>query len=767
MSIEDCLNKVVRDVEMDESIDPSMRKTFVDAARSIIDEGQLTPEQKRAKITNTAATQQADIFHSKVAMKLMRDKEAELGRWLASQPDGTQGQALRNFVESSSDYTGHGVPSVNKVARMEENRTIAKLNDVWRAITDKRVPWARDSSLAMPVYRELAGADSGSPQAKKLAQQFREVTEPLIERANKAGVFMGRLEDFAPQSHSVANINKNLDEWRNFMRNNLDETMHPDVESTIDHLYRTLTTRHLEDPDMSTLSMSRKIHFKTPEAQAEYFNMYGDMMVSQALHHNVRTLARKVAIAEQIGPFTGPIKEQAAIIKKSATHRANEARARGDKKTAKKLESDAAAAGRVEWLVDSAAGAFQRPENVSLSQWAGGTRQWMVTQFLGQIAGLLVTQDSWISVFGTRFHTGGFGRALSSQIRNIRAVVGDANARQWAEEMGVWTHFLHTAATDRFTSPFAASEMMKGVAGQAATATQRISGTYAIERALRSATMMTISRSMARNLNHSWADIHPRYRKVLEANGFNQRYWNELRSRGKVRENLGTIELDNLPPDLQRRVMSFLQREADLAVVYPDHYDRALLTLGGQAGTFPGELAATATQFWSWPIAFLRGPLRRELAMGGAGTVGFAAGMMAAGAFSTQAYAIFKNEPTFEWDSTTLWQRAAMRSGLLTPVGEMIMANHLYDRMDIGPVGRQFDNVISTVGRGSMDVLYGEAESAARPALQMVRDLAIPNVWWTEYSMTTRAMDHAMWELDPQYMRDRDRRWRREDRRVD
>jgi len=128
-------------------------------------------------------------------------------------------------------------------------------------------------------------------------------------------------------------------------------------------------------------------------------------------------------------------------------------------------------------------------------------------------------------------------------------------------------------------------------------------------------------------------------------------------------------------------------------------------------------------------------------------------------------YAILKNEPTFEWDSPTLWIRSAMRSGLLTPLGELAMQSIMYDHMDVGPLGQQFDNITSTLGKAGMDIITGDAERIARPIAQLARDLVIPNLWWTEYSLVSRAMDHLMWEIDPKYMRDRERRWRKEGRR--
>ena len=763
--IEECITQIAGRIGRDERLTEGTRNALEGAIRDIVDYNQhLSPEQIKAKALNTANEFRQDLHQARVVKAKEAEAAVRIAEEINKRPLGERGSYLRNWIENASDYISTTTYSVSKKIRAHESKVMGELGDVWRFITDKRVPWARDSSYGDSFFREMVGIDTGNAQAKALVQKYRKIVEPYIKAARESGVYMGYIDDWGPQTHSVSAIIKNKAVWQQFLRDNLDTRYHPDPDATAERLFRTLSTRHLDEPDMSTLSMSRKIHFRSPEAQVDYFYRFGDQNFSSALYHSTRALVRKSMLAQEVGPTINVVRNQAQQIARENLTAAADARAAGNKKQAQALESDARAAQRTEWVLDMAAGAFANPVNMTAANWMGATRQWMITQFLGFVATLIATQDSLISVFANRFHTGGFGRSLTEQIGNFASVIGNKEARAWAEEMGIWTHFLHAAATDRFATPFAASERMKGISGQAATSVQRLSGTYALERALRSATMMTISRSLGKNLQRGWRDIHPKYRKVLEANGFTQRSWDEFRAKAQLDETLGTVRMDNLNHREKDHLMSFLYREADLAVVYPDHYDRALLTLGGQAGTAPGELAATATQFWSWPIAFLRGPLRREIAMGGTGTVGFAAGMMAAGAFSTQAYAILKNEPTFEWDSPTLWARSAMRSGLLTPVGEVAMQSYLYDRVDIGPVGRQFDNVTSVIGRTGMDIISGQAENAARPLANAARDLSVPNLWWTEVSLTSRAMDHILWELDPQYMRDRERRWKREGR---
>lgn len=766
MGLEECISRVIREIEKRDDLGEGIKRQFVESLRDINNDARMSPEQKRARMLAMNNEHRKELHHAQVVKVLEEQKRIEIEDWLSQFPETERATRLREWIERSSDYISQDTKSVSHKIRQIEAQAASRLNNVWRAITDRRLPWMQDDDFADTFVRELAGQDTGSQRAKELVKEFRDVTKEMIQRAREAGVYVGEIDNWAPQNTSVSKIQQDMDAWRNYLIENLDPEYHPDPDSTVDHVFRTLTTRHLEEPDMATISMSRKLKFRTPEAQIEYFMRFGDQSVSQALFQNVRALSRKAALAEEVGPTTAVVKNKSRELAKNAAEKAQAARARGDKKLARQLEADERHAARTEWVLDSTAGAFANPTNVKTAQWMGAARQWMVTQFLGFVASLLATQDSLISMFGARFHTGGFASGVTEQVRNIATIAGSREARRWAEEMGFWQHALFHAATDRFATPFAASERARGIAGQTATATQRMTGTYALESALRSASAMTISRSLGRHLPTPWNEIHPRYRRVLEANGFTEGRWKQLQERMPIREDLGTVEVDNLPRDLRDIVDSFIRRETELSVVYPDHYDRALLTLGGQAGSAPGELAATATQFWSWPIAFMRGPMRREMAMGGSGFVGFMAGMMAAGAVSTQAYAIMKDEPTFEWDSGTLWARSAMRSGLLTPVGELAMQNIMYDRIDMGPLGAQFDAVSNLVGMAGIRTIEGQAEDAARPLAQFARDIAVPNMWWMEYSLTSRAMDHIMWELDPQYMRDRERRWRREGRNM-
>lgn len=765
MSLYTCLRKVITELETTDLIDDSVKKEITESLETVLNNTKLTDEQMKAKMTLMLQHHQDTLVRGRIIKAANKLKQEFLEEELATYPEEMQASVLRNKLENSSAYNPTTTTSISARIRAEENVAIGKLHGLFNRLLDKRMPWLKETPYASIFEQELRGIDTGNTQVKADVKLFREVVAPYLKTISDNGSHTQPLHNWGPQTHSPSKIINDTNYWREFLYKHLDREYHPDPESTIEHVWKTIQTRHLEEPDGPIVGLSRQIHFDTPEAEIEYFHRFGEGPLSETLMHTVRALARRSVLIEAFGPSA---KNNVTIIakrlEKQAALKVAEAKSVGDKKAEKIWKREERHAAWAQRIIASETGSFQTPANYKLANFMGAARQWMVTQFLGFVATMIATQDMPISIAGMRFHTGGTLSAIGEQMRNFATIVGNDTARHWAEEMGVWTHTLHAVASNRFATPFGAAEKVRGLAGQAAMVTQRLAGSYTLERCLRSATMMTLCRSMARMSKLDWIDLHPKYRKVLMANGWTEGKWRQFKSVAQIDSALGTIDVMSLPADLREHTLSYLYRELDLAVIYPQHYDRVILTMGGQAGTFTGELAAIATQFWSWPIAFIRGPLRRELAMGGAGFVGFCAAMMVSGVITTQMYAALKNEPMYEWDSPYLWARAAARSGLLTPLGELVLNTMMYKHMDLGPLGGQFDGIVSTIGKAGMDIMTGQAEKIARPIAQMGKDLLIPNIWWTEFSLTSRAMDYIMEEIDPQYMRERERRWRKQGR---
>src|SRR5690625_6701308 len=138
--------------------------------------------------------------------------------------------------------------------------------------------------------------------------------------------------------------------------------------------------------------------------------------------------------------------------------------------------------------------------------------------------------------------------------------------------------------------------------------------------------------------------------------------------------------------------------------------------------------------------------------MGLGGFVVFSAGLALTGALTTQSRAVVNQGPGFEWDSPALWLRALGRSGLLTPVGDMVVNQAMYQRSGIvGPVGGMLESTATLGYHGITAVMDGETDRAARALVQYVRDVAVTNLWQKELALINRAMDNIMWSLDLKY----------------
>lgn len=766
MSIAKCLLEATTAIKNAEGIEAEDKTAILSAMQRVIEDTGKSDERKLAAAIFAAREARKDMYISKVTALADENKQVALAAMAEKLPLDQQLTYLRNHIEADWSYADRNAPAVSNLARAEEERAASRLGEVWDNISEGLL--GRDTAMAASVHKELLGIDTGNNQAKMLADKVRKVYDEYNERMGATGVYIPNRENRVKQSHGVAKINSNLAAWQKFLREKLDPAYHPDPDASIARIYESLTTRHLSDQESPTITMMRQVWWKDPQDEFDYFYQFGEGSFGEVMMADIRTLARKTVLAEQLGPT--PSRNFEAVAKpiaKRIAKAAAEAESRGDKKAAKALRAEEGKAATAEMTLKSLTGELHNPADQQIAHWGASARNWMIFQMLGKVPLSIVGQDMWNTVFQNRFHTGGFASSFGQTFRTMAEVARTTpETRAYLEEMGVWFHALSAASVDRFSSVYAGAEVARSGSRKLATATQRLSGVYLLDQKLRSATMLVMSRGLYRNLSQNgWGDLHPKYQKALRANGIDEAKWKKLRKSAKAYEGTNALDVNKLPRAERDLVMAFLFREMDLAVVHPQHYDRALMTFGAQAGTIPGEAAAMMTQFWSWPIAFLRGPVRREWAMGGSGFVGFSAGMVLAGAATTQLYAAAENQPVYEWDSPTLWKRAIARSGLLSPIGELLLEAASGQGTDVGgPVTSVALRTVGQFGMGAMDIIDGDTDRAARRMAQVTQQLFVPNMWHTQYALTSRTMDALMWQLDPAYMRDRQRRFREEGR---
>jgi hypothetical protein len=758
--VTDALN-IIRDANV---LDEDMRREIAASLQRYLNRDDMPDEQALQKLQFALRNARRDVYVAQVSRQFSEAKQVELAQRFGAMPEDQRAIAVRNYIEEDAIVRERQGASIAAKARALQNNYVGRLSELWDNLFNV---FGNDSAMARTFHRELLGVDTGDAVAARMAKSYRSATTELLTRLRQAGVYVGNIEDYAPRSHSVSKIQSKREEWETFLRRHLDPEEHPDPDAAAARIYDSLLHKDLVDTQGATISMHREIKFNSPEAEFEYMMRFGEDGYANQVMHNVMTLAQRVAVVEGLGPQPNRVGSQLLQEGALAARTARDvARREGRPSGARSRPAQAERAAQYgKNSLDAITGDLASPANQNVANWGAAGRNWMGFQFLGRVGLLAASQDSVISMFRARFHTGGFARGVAQNLSNMVEVYGSRAAREYATELGLFTNAFHAAASGRFSSAFAQGENLRMTSAKLALGTQRLSLSLAAERSLRSAFGLTVSRNLAKNLGASWGDLHPKYRRLLGNSGFTEGSWNEFRAGARVNE-LGAIDFQGMPAGLRETALSFLWREVDGGVIHPGNFDRAILTAGQQAGTISGEAIAIGTQFWSWPIAFFRKAVMFEWQMGKAGFTGFAAGMMMSGALATQLYALSAGEPTFEWDSPELWMRTAMRTGLFTPAGDLVMQAARGHSPSFGPIGATAESLITTVTSGGRRAIDGEMDRAAAPAVRLLRDLTIPNYFWSDAAVVNRTMDYIMWELDPQYMRNRERRWINEGRNL-
>ena len=771
MTVQKCLLDAVNAVRGSSLINDEDKAVITEAIGRVVRDTTKSDERKLAAAIFAAREARKDMYVASITKKADDLAVVNLQERLDAL-DGPEERArfLRNLIEPEASYMDTTAPAVSNLARAAESRVVGRIGDIINEITSSVL--LRDTPLALDVHRALLGLDTDNVKAKDFAKRIRAEYDRLLGELRDAGVYVPHRDvnevGYFKRSHGISKIVSEFNEWAKDIRNRLDPELHPDPDATIARIYESLVTKETRTQDSATISMMRQVFFKTAQDELDYFYRWGEGSFGQVLTEDLQRLARQSVLARELGPSaSNNFDSVSAPLRRAEQKRVAESVSAGDKAAKKSAAKAVTRLDRAAMTLESLTGRLHDPRNLNTAHIGNAVRNWMITQYLGKVALSIVGQDFWNTVFQNKFHTGGFASSFGQTVGGVvESLRGTSAGRAYGIEMGVFRNAMLAAQVDRYTSIHGRAENARGFSRQTAVGTQRATGVYALDGALRTGALLVISRTMMKSAKVNWGDLHPEYQKVLRANAFDPASWRRFQKAATAHES-GAVDVDSLPRDIHDRAMAFLFREMDMAVVHPQHYDRAFLAAGTEAGTVPGELVRFMTQFWSWPIAFARGPMRRTAAMGGAPMVGFGSAMILSGAATSQLYTVVENQPSFAWDSPELWKRAIVRSGLLTPVGDILMSAAVDNNVDLGgPAASMLTSTVGNLTQAAVDVAEGDTDRAARRGAQVAKDLLVPNMWHTQFGLVSPAMDALMWELDAPYMRDRQRRFRKEGRNL-
>jgi hypothetical protein len=782
-----CLRSAVDTLATVQGLDDEMRAEIIRRLQEVVKKERRSPEARIVSVEQALRSARRDVIQAAVARQKQEEKLLQFatdtrfsyGSTIESIRDAADN--LKRFIAPDIGNKGDAVEgSLTSALRFELRELQGKLEPVFRFIADTRGV-IRDSEMAVAFHKEAVGMDSGNAQAEEMVRVFRESFKPYLERLREAGIWVDETDNWFFQSHDFRAISNSADEWRAFMRDNLDTDKHPDPDATIEALYNSLVDRDIVEQTGGRVGMQRVIQFRSPEAQHEYFLRFGDGQGNVAYNvlSSVFKITSETVIAERLGPNgLATLTKVGDQIKNAA------AKASTNERAVNRIKSRI---NRAQNVMKFMAQPPTKPEHQGIENFMSGLRLSAVGTFLGKTALSMVGEEPILSTMFGRMASGGYWRSFTGRLSRVAELLDKEGAlRQFAEAHGLWQNALAAQnAARQFADPAAGRastgggrfERFRNVAAQYATITQRYTGTVWMEQAQRSASFATIHDGVTRNFDRGWGDLGPQFREyILERNGITKRDWESLRKTDTNNE-LGFLDVDglrtrNLP--LYRKYMTMVVREAEIQNNLPDA--ESLMIIQGVSDSLGSRLARQqVTQFFGWALSVQRNGVAREMQSGVIpGTIA-AGASLAAAAVTLQLYALAAGQPMYEFDSNTLWWRALTRSAFLGP---FIPAGIDFVGLDVnadgvsvggrgsGSIPGVVPSTVSSVAQGvfrtAVDGGSGDGEAALAEAIK-TGAYALPN-WWYVDALTTKATDAMIFSLEPEQLRRRNRRWEKEER---
>jgi len=747
-----CLKVALEEVRKIDQNDPD-RQILEARLEQIVRDRDISDAVKLAKARQEVGTLQKASLRKQVADI---QTELQIERW-ASETDNFNPKTLTRFVDRIEELSDPTVvretASVSAKQKYLEHKYIQKLNDVFdEYFVGAILPRSKDTA---ELSRAMLGHPTSDPIAARAAKRYQEISKELRDRLRAAGVFVEDLPYYRPQSLSPGRLGNDKERAVKEMAELLDTKYHPDPTASAEAIYNTLQRRHTLDPGDQPLTMGRQVHYRTddPDRLHAFLEEFGEDTLLRQIQRQIRRESRALAMAEEFGPDPGRVvksvlrRYKEEISTRSTRSRRDELLANGAQQT-----------------FDALSGTLDTPQNVVAANVMSGVRALMTPLYLGRVALSIVGTDSLIAPL-QRGRVEGFGRAFNLQAQGTMRLMNSDLRAKLREYYAAYEPAMYMGAPNSRFSPDPTAEGFGATAQKFSNAVYRVSGAWDIEQGLRQATSFSIGRGLGDAAQLKWSELDPRLQQDLQSSGVTERVWQDVNRFGEV-DNFGLFNWNNMPYETGELMGAYFHRTLDHSVLRPDSRTRALLFAGGRRGSLPGELAAGITQFLNWPIQFARIAMFQQLKKGLPGFAVFSGSLFAGGMVTEQLYALSSGDPAYEWDSPTLFERAARRSGLVTPIGEWVwggLSGDQFMRPGLGPV---FDTVMNTLGSAgtiAQRSWEGETDKAAAEAVQLAQQFT-PNVSFFDATIVQPTVKSFMQALDPDSVRRQEQRFREENR---
>ena len=622
-------------------------------------QGTVNPQQAAANLIKKQAEnarRKALIQKRQAALNIV--KRDQLNSYIAQvqAEGGTALDALNaRLVGSGKNLTG---------GRESAARTGTSLRALWAGSLAKEldeldvVPLLKkDRTFGDQVMIEMIEpGKTGDKLARQTADVFSRHLEEWRLRCNEAGADIGKLRNYAPQSHDSLKLRRaGMKEWIDYISPRLDwEKTFPDTDpkkipDILAEIYQEITTgiraadSVREDSPFrfpgsmaNNLAKERSLFFKDGQAAIEYQQRFSDGTIVDAVLRRLDSSAKKVGLMQTFGPnpefmIQSILKEQLQTVRDNPALADQMQRAWRPDKTgwlANRYKVLAGEAGTPENITAARIGSFAR--GITSMAKLGGAVLSSFADIGLKLAAARHSGESWL---------GQWRNAFTMRFQRFQG----EDRVELGRSLGVYVNGLLGEIYNRFD----ATDAVNGTMSRWMNTFFRLSGLEGWTEAHKAAYAYYTSNRLARNADTDFARLNPDYRRVLEKEGMAD-YWPLMKllaedvegERYIVPQNAMNlpeselvrylpIELQNPPiaanpagladwqqartnglnrirRDVQTKVMGYIADETSYAVLEPDAKVRASMYQGTKPGTVAGEILRFALQFKAFPITYLQ-----------------------------------------------------------------------------------------------------------------------------------------------------------------
>ncbi|MEQ6971043.1 hypothetical protein [Pectobacterium polaris] len=640
-----------------------------------------------------------------------------------------------------------------------------------------------DNPVATKAFiYEVYGTNTGNPVAAKAAKAWNQQIEGLRQRANSAGMDIGKLDyGYVPQPHDLTLMVKaGKEKWTDFILPTLDRSRYLNEDGTamdtgqmrdfLGKAYDTITTQGNNKLEPGQVAMGsraskgdeshRQIHFNGADSYLKYMDTYGRGTVFEGMQGHIFGITKDIALIEEMGPSpsrTFDLLRDTATSKDAIALRTNTSSAR-----------EFGATPEMVW--DTLNGSLNMPVDARFADINQGIRNLLTSTKLVR-AFLSSITDVPTLMLSSAYHNLPMGKTMVNTLRSF-----SSDYRQDAARLGL--------ATDSIISDmsrFHGEKLTQGWTGKLASATMRATllegWTNAIRRGF-SVTMMSKIASMSRN---SWSVLDQADRTLMMRRGITESDWAMWQQatpetfKGQPMLTPRSIRAIGGADDLAKnsaisKLLGFINDESEFASLGPDIMARSAMMQGTQRGTVGGELLRHFMLFKSFSFGMMSRHLRRVSEIQeGTGKLAYSASLLVGttlfGALAIHLKDIADGKDPRDMFTPKFGVAAFLQGGGMGIVGDMFYTGMGGDSRGgqpnwmnlLGPVfGTGADAVNVTLGNATKAAL-GKENNAAADLLRFTKQNApgvnFMNLWYTKAAFDHAFYNQMMEEASPGYLR--------------